>query len=1757
MSARSLWQKWLGATVFAACLNLNAAAASTVGSHSNNQSNTQSNNIKWQVETDGVVQDMAISPGGTLFTVSYHKFAARKADGTIIWQYFFKKPYDGKLGDCNSCSSNDHYKVAVGTDGTVYFYGESFYAFTPEGELLWHKSGLKVADLAFDQSYMYVVKKDWSGITLKRMTLDGQEQWSNTITDYSSSNSNLTELVIIDNDVYLFARSTIYQIASDGEADKKATLLSEFASKVAVDNQRNFYFLTRDVKANSTSSKKLHRVDKNMQKRWTIEDLPSSTGHPVVGVEGDIYLTQSPWGLAKGGLTILSNDGKIKSFTEANLPNYGYYVYYTPGYNVAIGRNGNAFFGGADQYQVAQHGGIVWQHSIARGTEIDFEFLGLGPDGTAYATSNRQLTAFNTTSGGPTMDEWPMNGQNPARSGKKQTDQDSDGMHDDWEELFYLSSNYANDATEDPDNDGFNNLSEFLAGSDPRNADDTPERTSPYDWQFNLTATDVDTLGMASDSNDVLYHLMGYNLLAHKPDGHMLWSKTANDLINQNGRNLYFSQPTIAPSDTIYLYIKNYIDLNQPDDATYAIAAINAEAKLNWLYQLPGKPAGNPTVAVDGTIYINIVQGSIIALYPDGKLNWQTETDATTGHLSIATDDTLLVSTQTHQLALNDAGEIIWRYQTTAPISTETAIASDSTGYFATSDGSLNAVSSQGVLKWQFPTEAQQLSNPVIGVDGTIYIGADESLLAINPDGSKQWQAALANNWSSHPVVAANDVIFIGAQDSYLYGISTAGNISEKVKLQHTASKTPVITRDGKVQITSVNDLVTSLQLNTGGLAASNWPTTGKNNQRSASDYFGDKDQDGIANNQDNCPNIANSDQINSDGDSYGGDACDSDDDNDGISDEIELAAGLDPLDPADALLDSDGDGFSNAAEATAGTDLTDPDSFPEDGVLKWQLSASAQVYAGVLLDSDENIYYHTGKTLNSIKTNSQVNWSSRFATDFLIKSNSGMSISDKDNLDVVVTDARYYVSDVDILYSYSNSGEATFYPLTKQSSHLVYHPAAGNGEFTCYVVGGFECASKSWLWMNPALLGTAKSGPSIDAGNNILGGYESGIFVKLARAKDAFRLDLVWSYQTSQTQHSTPAIDDKGLIYFGTGGGYLYALTPNGKLHWQYETGSAFVHSPVIGSDGTIYALDGNQQLHAVDSVGQKRWSVGIGGDSETSLPAMPRTPLIGQDNTIYIGSKDSHLYAINPDGSIKWQYPTAAPVITPLSMAKDGTLYFTADNQIYGVFTHSKGLAKSPWPTYGQNNGRRGMALPVSPQYDIDLDGIADTFDNCPVDANPDQTNTDGADDGGDVCDLDDDNDTMPDVWELANGGDPLSAEDATSDQDGDGFSLIEEYRAYTDPQDKNSVPAARKQWYTTEQTLIGSSSALGPDGTVYFGSLTYGLHAYWPDGTLKWQYPVDQGVWSSPAVDTQGNLYVGGQDGYLYAISSQGLLDWRFESGSKIVASPAIDANGTIYIGNHNNLLFAINSNGSKRWEFATDAAIYSSPAIAVDGTVYVGSIDGHLYAIDSNGQLKWRYKTSGGIYSSPAIDDKGNVYFGSNDRYVYSLNAQGVLNWRYKTDLNIHGNPAIAADGTVYIGSHDSYLYAIDNNGQLKWRYQTDDRIMASPTIDSNGNVLVGSRDGNLYAFAADGQLKWRYLLGDKIFASATLGDDGMMYIGGFNGFYAFKTELGTLATGGWPTFGLNNQRARSLQKASLSANALSVILMLLFEEEDQQ
>ncbi|WP_334050870.1 VCBS repeat-containing protein [Alteromonas gracilis] len=95
----------------------------------------------------------------------------------------------------------------------------------------------------------------------------------------------------------------------------------------------------------------------------------------------------------------------------------------------------------------------------------------------------------------------------------------------------------------------------------------------------------------------------------------------------------------------------------------------------------------------------------------------------------------------------------------------------------------------------------------------------------------------------------------------------------------------------------------------------------------------------------------------------------------------------------------------------------------------------------------------------------------------------------------------------------------------------------------------------------------------------------------------------------------------------------------------------------------------------------------------------------------------------------------------------------------------------------------GEQGLII------DTDMDGVPDFVDDFPYDEN--ETIDADWDGLGDIVDTDDDNDSIPDEYEDANGLNRYDALDAEEDDDADGFTNFEEFNAGSDPQNAASTP------------------------------------------------------------------------------------------------------------------------------------------------------------------------------------------------------------------------------------------------------------------------------------------------------------------------------------------------------------------------------
>jgi hypothetical protein len=222
----------------------------------------------------------------------------------------------------------------------------------------------------------------------------------------------------------------------------------------------------------------------------------------------------------------------------------------------------------------------------------------------------------------------------------------------------------------------------------------------------------------------------------------------------------------------------------------------------------------------------------------------------------------------------------------------------------------------------------------------------------------------------------------------------------------------------------------------------------------------------------------------------------------------------------------------------------------------------------------------------------------------------------------------------------------------------------------------------------------------------------------------------------------------------------YIYDSIKGWIDYSDYATFSADRMSVLLEvKDGGHGDSDGSQNRRIVDpgGYGIASWISGMVSDSSTHQPI----------HNAVVNISDLEINTLS-DGHY-------------LSMIRAGDISISATANCY----ESSGNSNVVIPEGGAIT--RDFALVKS--VDSDGDGVPNSCDAFPDDINEWlDTDKDGI---GNHSDPDDDNDGMPDEWELQNMLNPF-VDDSTDDPDGDGWSNIKEYEGGTDPNDPDSHPS-----------------------------------------------------------------------------------------------------------------------------------------------------------------------------------------------------------------------------------------------------------------------------------------------------------------------------------------------------------------------------
>ncbi|MBC2722191.1 PQQ-binding-like beta-propeller repeat protein [Desulfosporosinus sp.] len=140
----------------------------------------------------------------------------------------------------------------------------------------------------------------------------------------------------------------------------------------------------------------------------------------------------------------------------------------------------------------------------------------------------------------------------------------------------------------------------------------------------------------------------------------------------------------------------------------------------------------------------------------------------------------------------------------------------------------LYAINQDGTEKWNCAAVVNVNSNPTVGTDGTIYDGADK-LYAIDKSGYKKWDFAAVVALGTSPAIASDGTVYISAADSSLYAINSDGSLKWRFPTEGFIESSPAVALDGTIyigcgdkKIYAVNsDGTIKWQFTTGGIVSS------------------------------------------------------------------------------------------------------------------------------------------------------------------------------------------------------------------------------------------------------------------------------------------------------------------------------------------------------------------------------------------------------------------------------------------------------------------------------------------------------------------------------------------------------------------------------------------------------------------------------------------------------------------------------------------------------------------------------------------------------------------------------------------------------------------------------------------------------------------------------------------------------------------------------------------------------------------------
>lgn len=312
-------------------------------------------------------------------------------------------------------------------------------------------------------------------------------------------------------------------------------------------------------------------------------------------------------------------------------------------------------------------------------------------------------------------------------------------------------------------------------------------------------------------------------LYTFDPNGVTLWEFAADSALT--------TSPTVGRDGGLYV-----------GSASGELYAVDRAGQLRWTFQTGAPIHASPALSPEGDVYVGSLDGTLYALGKDGSLIWTFKTQgpaslpgAIAASAAVGPDGTVYVAGlyDPNLYALDPLqGTPKWASAFSPGTRAYAApvVAQDGTIYLGrVHDSYLYAVDhGSGEIKWAtdlapaqepgdangpglfYPDTNSAWSEPVVGPDGTIYVGLDDGAIrAVDPNGTIQWQKQLEDSGTFTLVADHWGRLFAASERGTLHGPHPwrPGEMTPLFQLSQRLNY-PVIGPQGRVMVAGAGDPV-------------------------------------------------------------------------------------------------------------------------------------------------------------------------------------------------------------------------------------------------------------------------------------------------------------------------------------------------------------------------------------------------------------------------------------------------------------------------------------------------------------------------------------------------------------------------------------------------------------------------------------------------------------------------------------------------------------------------------------------------------------------------------------------------------------------------------------------------------------------------------------------------------------------------------------------------------------------------------------